>query len=371
MNKVIVVLFAVLVSMPLVGNLAGVDGADPATENREMASFPKWTGTWASARRYPAGFQQWFEDHFAFRARLIRWYADSRMFVLGVSSSSSVLKGSDGWLFYADDGGIEDYANIEPLASSDLASWREALVRTRSWLQERGIGFVFTIAPDKAAIYPEFVPRSVHPVAVHSRTDQLLAAVADTRVAAVDPRPELIGAKSRERLYFKTDTHWNDRGAWVAYRQIIEAVRRQVPATPPPWSRSEFEAVDIEVPGQDLARMLGLARVLHETDLRLIPARPRRARVVDPAGITDPMSEVGQLVTEIADARLPRAVIFRDSFGSRLAPLLSEHFRRAVYLWQNDFDAQVVLEERPDVVIQEIVGRHLYGFVASPELVPQ
>jgi len=35
-----------------------------------------------------------------------------------------------------------------------------------------------------------------------------------------------------------------------------------------------------------------------------------------------------------------------------------------------DFDAQVVEAEHPDIVIQEIVGRHLYGFVPSPELVP-
>ncbi len=51
-------------------------------------------------------------------------------------------------------------------------------------------------------------------------------------------------------------------------------------------------------------------------------------------------------------------------------PFLSEHVRRAVYHWQNDFDANVISEEHPDVVIQEIVGRHLYGFLPSPELVP-
>jgi len=113
-----------------------------------------------------------------------------------------------------------------------------------------------------------------------------------------------------------------------------------------------------------------LKRVLHELDLRLVPRRQRRARVVDPPG-TLPTAEVGRLVTEVPDPSLPRAVIFRDSFASRLVPFLSEHFSRAVYVWQNDFDANVVIAEHPDVVIQEIVGRHLYGFLASPELVPQ
>ena len=43
-----------------------------------------------------------------------------------------------------------------------------------------------------------------------------------------------------------------------------------------------------------------------------------------------------------------------------MIPFLAEHFSRAVYLWQNNFDPAVVIDERPAVVIQEWVGRHLY-----------
>src|SRR6185503_18395704 len=186
---------------------------------------------------------------------------------------------------------------------------------------------------------------------------------------AVDVRPSLTEAKQRERIYQKTDTHWNDRGALVAYQRLIEAVRARVPRTPAPWTRGDFDAVAAVTPGMDLAGMMGLTRVLHEEDLTLVPRRPRRARVIAPAG-AGPTDEVGRLVTEVDDPSLPRAVIFRDSFVSRLVPFLSEHFSRAVYLWQNDFDADVVATERPDVVIQEIVGRHLYSFIPSPELVP-
>ena len=64
-------------------------------------------------------------------------------------------------------------------------------------------------------------------------------------------------------------------------------------------------------------------------------------------------------------------MIFRDSFVSPLVPFLSEHFSRAVYLWQNDFTVEQVGEEQPDVVIQEIVGRRLYLVHASPGLVPR
>ena len=66
-----------------------------------------------------------------------------------------------------------------------------------------------------------------------------------------------------------------------------------------------------------------------------------------------------RLVTAQPDGSRPRAVVFRDSFGSALIPFLSEHFSRALYLWQYNVDPDVVLDERPDVVIQEWVGRRL------------
>jgi len=115
--------------------------------------------------------------------------------------------------------------------------------------------------------------------------------------------------------------------------------------------------------------MLGLTRVLSEEDLALVPKRPRQARVVEPPGAS-PTAEEGLLITEIPGSRFPKAVIVRDSFMTAVVPFLSEHFSRAVYVWQKDFDATTVKEERPDVVIHEIVGRHLYNFIPSPEVVP-
>ena len=355
MNRILAILFVLVISLPLAANLAGIDGADPGAENRELATRKD-------------GVSAWFGDHFGFRSTLVRWYGETRLFGLGVSPSAAVVVGRDGWFFYADDKAIEDYANAELMTEAGIANWREAVLRARNWLQARGIAYVFTVAPDKHALYAEHFPTAIARIHDMSRADQLFVALQDTGLA-VDARPALFGAKQHERVYQQTDTHWNDRGALVAYQQIINAVRARVPSTPAAWTRHDFTPTERVVEGMDLAGMMGLTRVLREVDLPLVPSRPRRARVIEPAGAR-PTDEEGRLVTEIDDPLLPRAVIFRDSFVSRLVPFLSEHFSRAVYLWQNDFDAAEVLKEHPDVVIQEIVGRHLYNFIPSPELVP-
>jgi len=369
-DTLLVVVFLAIVTLPLLANLAGRDGADPEAENRELAAFPHIDATWSAVAKFGTGLGLWFDDHFGFRAALVRWYGESRLFGLGVSPSTAVVKGRDGWFFYADDEGMTDYSNEEPLTPEAVANWRAAVVDARNWLQARGIAYVFVIPPDKHVIYPEDVPASIRKVGTTSRMDQLFAALDAAGVATVDVRPALEAAKTRERVFQQTDTHWNDRGAFVAYQQIIDAVRRQVPAVPPAWTRSDFEATTTVRHGMDLAGMMGLTRVLREVDLTLTPTRPRRAKVIEPAGSAATAGE-GRIVTEIPGSTLPRAVIFRDSFFSAVAPFTSEHFSRAVYLWQNDFDADVVLKEHPAVVIEEIVGRHLYNFIPSPELVPK
>jgi len=376
MNRTLVILFLVVISLPLAANLAGLDGADPGAENRELASFPDPRAA-TSIADFGNRFTLWFDDHFGFRSTLVRWYGETRLFALGISPTSAVIKGRNGWFYYAEDGSIDDYAHVDPLTPDAQHNWRAAVTRARDWLRARGVAYVFLIAPDKYVIYPEHMPPTIRQVSATSRTDQLYGAlvkVSDVSDSAgrvtVDVRPALLDAKARERIYQQTDTHWNDRGALVAYQAIIDAVRRQAPAVPPAWTRDDFEPQTRTTDGMDLAGMMGLTRVLREIDLALVPKRARLARVVEPAGV-GPMAEEGRLVTEIPGSSLPRAVIFRDSFVSRLVPFLSEHFSRAVYLWQNDFDADAVSREHADVVIQEIVGRHLYGFIPSPELVPR
>ena len=368
-NRTLALIFVVAIGLPLAANLAGMDGADQEAENRELAAFPVFDGSWRSAAHFPSELGAWFDDHFGWRETFVRWNARASIELLGTSPSTSVLLGKGGWLFYADDGADEDLTNGLSLQAGGVDNWRVAVTRARDWLRARGVAYVFAIPPDKHVIYPNQMPDGVRRVGSASRAEEVFSALSGEDFV-VNPRPALEEAAARERIYHRTDTHWNDRGAFVAYQAIIEAVRRQVPAVTPAWPRSDFTDVANTTEAGDLAGMLGLKRFLREERLMLVPIRPRLARVVEPPG-ADPAADVGRLVTEIPGSTLPRAVIFRDSYTSALVPFLSEHFSRAVYLWQDDFDASAVVTERPAVVIQEIVGRHLYTFIPSPELVPR
>jgi alginate O-acetyltransferase complex protein AlgJ len=366
----LIAVFLVLIAVPGLGLVLGVDRSQVSeAEMRELAEFPVWSWQREALAAWPDRFQRYFNDRFAFRNTLIRAHAAVLWHGLRTSASDTVIAGKGDWLFYADDGGLLDYVQAEPFTEEALQQWQRTLERTRDWLASRGTRFLFVIAPDKQMIYPELMPDSLRRLHDDYRADQLLAHMrAHSTVAILDLRPALLEAKPNELLYHHYDTHWNDRGAFIAYQQIATRLQQWFPAIEP-MQRDDF-VTSPAAPSGDKTTLLGLVDQGKVSMPGLVPRRGWSSTVVSPAH-PDPYGEDGTVVTEARNGGTGlRAVMFRDSFSSRLIPFLSEHFSRIVYQWQNDFDPDLVREEQPDVVIQQMVGRHLYIFVPTPELVP-
>ncbi len=348
-GRLLVALFVAAITLP---GLATGLGLGQATQGNEAET----TGTSLMARA------AWFDTHFAFRDRFVQGQSWLRYQLLGVSSLATVWKGRDGWWFLAADGDVEATLNEPRFTPDELTAFRVTLQHTADFLAARGIAHVFVIAPGKPTIYPEGLPAGLHPRPAPTRTDQLVSELrARSTVMVVDLRDGLLAARHGvEPLFHRTDTHWNDLGAAVGYRQILDALSGRVPRLAPPVGPDGYVLTPVAAGGGDLAWMLGLNFSMAERELHLTPTTPRRARVIEPAGDVKRFA-VPRVVTVVDDPGLPRAVVYRDSFGSALVPFLAEHFSRMVTVWEYDVVPATIREEQPQVVIQQWVGRRLYN----------
>lgn len=334
------------------------------SEKRRLAPPPPVRLSQPLEVSYTAAFESWWNDNFGFRRSLVVGYSRA-LLGLGVSPTPSVILGRSGWLFFAGDEALASYRAVQPFTEAELAAWQRRIETRRDWLAERGIRYLVVIAPNKETIYPEFMPESLNRVRPVTRLDQLVAHLrAHSSVAVVDPRDALRTAKAGGILYLRTDTHWNDVGAWLLYREIVTGLRRWYPELEP-TPATEFAPVTRQGWSGDLANMLGMDGRLSEERLLLEPRRVRLARVADPG----PRPEDAQrklTAAERGEPSLPRAVMFHDSFGLSLQPFLGESFSRIVFSsgptdWRRNFDAALVERERPAVVIQEIAERFAVG----------
>jgi hypothetical protein len=359
--------FLAVIGLPLFCKLIHVEPTRPVREFRALAEQPPLPRDRSTIAAYPEKFEAYFNDHFGLRSVLIRGMHTVKGRWLGVSTAANVLRGTDGWLYYTQKPAGTDYDAVRPFTAEELQRWGRVLEERRQWLAHQGIHYIVFIPPDKQTIYPTHLPAEMRPRHAQSRLDQLAAYLRQhTAVAFLDVRCQLLAAREQERVYHVTDSHWNDRGAFIGYQAVCAALAEKVPAVQA-LPRSAFLEVAQEERGGDLAQMVALDHVLHEQTLRLLPMSPPRAsRCEGPPTPGDCPLTAAPTATERDDPALPRVVVFHDSFSWALGPLLAEHFRRAVFVWTDQFSPTLVRRERPDVVIQEMVERKL-GFVVPSE----
>ena len=295
-------------------------------------------------------YKNYFKMNFGFRQNLVNGHAIFKVKYLGVSSSRDVVLGRDGWLYFVPTIRLRKSA---PMNNTLLESWKYNLETKSKTLGERGVAYIFMVAPDKISIYPEYLPPYCLKSLRESRLTQLiryLNANSDFRI--LDFRPALLAGKQHALLYFKTDTHWNNRGAYLADTVLVKRLQTIFPDVQT-LPESDFSVVEYKRRG-DLLGMLGLLGNHVEDSQKMEPVAPPCA-----VGRTITINNVENTATTCADPRLPRALIIHDSFMVFMKPFIAEHFSYAEFIWRDNFSLSDIDRVQPDVVIQEIVERNL------------
>jgi hypothetical protein len=236
-------------------------------------------------------------------------------------------------MFYTGEGNMDDYQCARTFTPQQVQAMRVNLESIQADLAQQGVHFLVVIAPNKESIYPEFVPSSVQRMDRETRLDVWQEGMQGSPVQVLDLRPAMLAGKNETQVYYRTDTHWNTYGAYLAYLEMLKTLQADFPQMQP-LTLSQFDRVEQQVSG-DLARMLFTRPLIKETSLELLPRQRWQAQS---ASLDD-----NTMLTEIPGSDLPRAVVFRDSFFNSLTQYVSENFSRVVYRSDSrvDFDLEV------------------------------
>ena len=93
---------------------------------------------------------------------------------------------------------------------------------------------------------------------------------AHSTVELLDLRDALTRAKARHPVYYSTDSHWNDYGAYTGYVEIMRRISKYYPdARPIEISPAAVTPIPSPV-GLDIPQMLYMTDRIHETcDVKL------------------------------------------------------------------------------------------------------
>ena len=357
----IVLFFAVslapLVLMPRFGNQEA-EGSDA-----DVSMAPLFIGGKLNTGFFE-GAGNYFSKKFALRREMVTLGDIIKAKVFGVSGQDGVVLGRKGYLFYKDS--FNDYLGRDSLSDYQIASMAYNIDLMKSELEEQGIDFLFTVAPNKNSLYPELMPKKYKPEEEKRNMRRLRPLLRESGVRYLNLYK--LFNDLGEVMYLKGDSHWNNAGAGLVTGEIMTALQHKRTSYDDGRSetRKDFKG--------DLYNMLYPSgnitdeqvyydrmdpSVYNErVEVRTIDDMTGEMKGVDPADDPDwpKSSEIETLSFGDAEGSL---LMIRDSFGNSLTPFMAEEFSRALFLNGTPYEIGRAVDEGYDTVVFETVERNL------------
>ncbi|MDB2570445.1 acyltransferase family protein, partial [Gammaproteobacteria bacterium] len=141
-----------------------------------------------------------------------------------VGSSSRWFKGYDGWFFLGNASNqtvAKHKLAIRPTID-DITKFKDTLSELSMTGIDSNTQIALLIGPGKSSIYSEKLPFKT-PFSKERYIDSYLSELNDiTNFTVYDPTDDLINVKKFEgNLYYKTDTHWNEKGSFISLNNLL------------------------------------------------------------------------------------------------------------------------------------------------------
>lgn len=319
------------------------------TENRVLLEKPKLN--LMNIGQFTQEFDAYYSDNLPFKNKLVEFNSFIKMNIFNQSPQKYVVKGKNDWLFYnskfKDDGDtLADYQGINHYTIEQLEEFKNKILKMQEVCDRNGSDFYLMVAPNKSQIYDEYLPNGYKKINNKSKVDLLIDYLKEnTNIKIIYPKDELLKYRDKYQLYYKLDTHWNPLGAYVGYSQIAKSIGNDY------TDITKVKVENRETLGGDLANMIGLNSKLKEREYFVNDNRYNYDLVEQNQNI---------LARYKSDNKNGKKIVcFRDSFFVSVIPHLAQDYEESLFLWQRNFDENIIKNEKPDVVIMESVERYI------------
>ena len=338
-------------------------------ENRTLAPYVPLVSEGKLNFNYGKNFEAWFNDHFNQRKLFID--ANSRLNLLlnRKLKSDTAMAGKDGWMFTKRWGSVEMFQNKVLYSDEELKKIKDNVEAIQAWSQRHGIKFYLFLVPDKERIYPEFYPDGFAKENDLARIEQVEGyLLKNSTVPVIYPANSLLKAKKDYPLFYKTGTHWNHRGAYVAYVDLFKRLQKDFPNLYL-MRETDFNIAPKVSADVDIASALGVDayKVLPKKDL-----------TYDEFEVKNPMAKVEHqfvnkdkrietfMYNSARKSRPLKAVFYADSQFLRMNWYVAESFRQMLHIYVGygrDYDlpymAEHILKLQPQMFVLETGERFL------------
>ncbi len=265
-----------------------------------------------------------------------------------------VHEGRNGRLFLGKQDGFDlaRFASGEIFDAAKLEIWRRTISRRARELAARGVPYFVMIVPDAPSVYPEDLPADLGTRMIPPGQVLMDALQGIDGVTLVYPLKALRDAKGGLEIYKKKDSHWTTFGSYIGYRDLMRHIGRYA-------RHKTLDSASVQFSFRRSYGDLGSMTSPEQSEDVPIP------KIAGPgAAILRQMDGVArQTATESVfegHGAPCRALFFRDSFMTDLAPYVARSFSHVMTIGST---TRMLLDAvdswGADIVITEVAERKL------------
>ena len=338
-------------------------------ENRNLAVYKPLVDGGKINYNFGRDFESWFNDHFNSRDFFIDLNSKLSRLLDRKLKNATAMAGKDNWLFTKRWNSVETFQNKNLYSDEELLEIKENLEAVNKWAAKNNIKFYVMINPDKERVYPEFYPEEFKPVRDLSRIEQVAQYIKNNvNVPLVFVYDELLKAKKDHILYYKTGTHWNHRGAFVAYTQLMNRIKQDFPSLYV-MKEKDFNIKPVLEADVDIASALGVNayNTFPKEDLTYDKFEVKNPHTSSKHTFLDEERRIETYDYVNTDkSKKLRGVIYGDSFVLRMNWYMAESFARFQHIYTGygrmfdvSFMAEDIKQIKPDIFVIQTTERLL------------
>ncbi|MBO4562298.1 MAG: hypothetical protein J5772_01660, partial [Clostridia bacterium] len=341
MKKIRIIFICLIIAacvLPSALMLCGFKNAN--RENRPLAQLPKLVKEGKLNTSFASQFDDYLEDNFALREHLVSAFNIADIALLHDFNGTNAVIGKGRQIYYGET--LNDYLGVDQLTEEQISSIANYLKDLSEEFGEQGISFAFMTAPNKATVYPEYMPDYLKPTDAARNIDMLRDALAESNVKYIDAKALLLEAKNARTVYYEHDSHWNNYGAMLVYNRIAETfgLESYDPETYDTVYNRTGDLHYFVCPSTDYPEENIIYPEFHAY-------KSKRPINFDRDKTVETTSDVNDLVM----------VMYHDSFGRSLQPIISQSvgslYMNSYFPYKKDY----IKDKDPDIVVIELVER--------------
>ncbi len=327
-------------------------GKEEAAEMPELIEDGKINGEIGSQ------FDNWFTKSIPLRPEVITVQNEFASGIFG-KESNNVITGSNGWLYSTES--TDDYIGVR-ISDRGIHNISETIRIMQDYTEAHGANFVFTAAPNKNQIYPEYMPAGYLKNSDNnlSRLEKYLEC---DKINYISLKDELLKQKENgNELYLKGDTHWNGLGALYGYNAIMNGLGSE---------HESFSGLTYTVKNDwygDISKMLypsapkSCSQYYFDMDYSAVRFMQPRTTQKKETLMQDLMSDKEEndvVIRSVNSKGQGSLYLSRDSFSRAMLPFLVCNYRSTYITRLRSFDLKDIDAKNYTDVVYEMVERKL------------